>query len=199
MKKENITILSASAENPFFQVWFRNISMTNYTYFYNYYQATQYSKLINVVQVQAAKKFHLGGRLNLYSDVIVQQTDNASPVRVPLIYTRQRLALEGVYFKNLIYSLGLDIRYNTPYKPYDYSPVMGQFLPQDTVRISNRPTVNAYFNFRIKSFMSFIRLDNLNTVEVKNGLNFTNNNLSHPNYPSAGLVFRLGVVWRFVN
>ncbi len=199
LKNENITILSASAENRYFQLWFRNISITNYTYFYNYYEAEQYSKLINVVQVQAAKKFKLTRRFSLYSDFILQQTDGASPVRVPLFYTRQRLSLEGVYFKNLTYSLGLDIRYNSPYKAYDYSPVMGQFVPQDTVRINNRPTVSGYFNFRIKTFTSFIRLDNLNAIDLTNGLSFTKNNLAAPNYPYPGLVFRLGIQWRFVN
>lgn len=199
LKKENITILSASAENPYFQAWFRNISMTNYTYFYNYYQAEQYSSLINVVQIQVARTFRLTRRLRLYSDVILQQTDGASPVRVPAFYTRQRLALEGIYFKNLTYSLGLDIRYNTPYKAYDYSPVMGQFVPQDTLQISNRPTVSGYFNFRIKTFTTFIRLDNVNAIDLKDGLSFTKNNLAAPNYPYPGLVFRLGIQWRFVN
>jgi hypothetical protein len=199
LKKENITFISASAENPYFQLWFRNISITNLTYFKNYYHAEQYNKLVNVVQVQGSKAFRLARNLRLYSDVIVQQTDNASPVRVPLVYTRQRLAWEGVYFKNMVYSFGFDVRYNTPYKAYDYSPVMGQFVPQDTVTISNTPFVAAFFNFRIKTFSAFTRAENLNAIRFEDGLQFTNNNLAAPNYAYPGLVIRIGVRWRFVN
>ncbi len=199
-KKENITVLSAAAKNPFFTLWFRNISMTNYTYFKNYYQTDQYSKLINITQAQASKKFKINRRFNLYSDVIIQQqTDASSPVRVPLFYTRQRLAYEGVFFKNLNLSAGLEGWYHTPYKAYNYSPVMGQFFPQDSVTIKNRPDLSAFFHFRIKSFTGLIRLENLNTINFSNGFGFTNNNFAAPDYPTPGLIFRVGVQWGFVN
>ena len=201
-KKENITVLSAEAENPKFKLWFRNISITNYTYFKNYYQTDQYSSLINITQIQASKKSHLKllrNKLFLYSDFIVQQTGANSPVRVPLFYTRQRLAFEGVLYKNLNLSTGFDVNYNTPYKANNYSPVMGQFFPQDSTTISNLPNVSFFFNFRIKSFTGLVKLENLNTVNFANGFNFTNNNFAAPHYPTPGLIFRMGVKWNFVN
>ncbi|HEV8079371.1 MAG TPA: putative porin [Chitinophagaceae bacterium] len=200
-KKENITVLTAATENPKFTLWFRNISLTNYTYFKNYYQTDQYSSLINIAQVQAFKKFHfklLRNKLFLYSDIIVQQTGANSPVRVPLFYTRQRLAFEGVFYKNLNLSTGFDVNYNSPYKANNYSPVMGQFFPQDST-IGNLPNVSYFFNFRIKSFTGLVKLENLNTVNFANGLNFTNNNFAAPHYPTPGLILRVGVNWRFVN
>ncbi len=200
-KKENITVLSAAAENPKFTLWFRNISIANYTYFKNYYQTDQYSSLINITQIQAFKKFNfklLRKKLFLYSDFIVQQTAANSPVRVPLFYTRQRLAFEGVFYKNLNLSTGFDVNYNTPYKANNYSPVMGQFFPQDST-ITNLPNVSYFFNFRIKSFTGLVKLENLNTVNFGNGFNFTNNNFAAPHYPTPGLIFRIGVNWRFVN
>jgi hypothetical protein len=198
-KNENITLISAAAKNPFFNLWFRNISMTNYAYFKNFYQIDQSSNLINIVQVQASKKFKVSRRLNLYSDAIVQQTDASAPVRVPFFYTRQRLAFEGTFFKNLNLSAGLEGWYNTPYKPYNYSPVMGQFFPQDTITIKNNPGLSAFFHFRIKSFTGLVRFENLNTVSVADGLGFTNNNFAAPHYPTPGLIFRIGVQWWFVN
>ena len=200
-KKENITVLSAASENPKFKLWFRNISITNYAYFKNYYQTDQYSSLINITQIQASKKIHfklLRNKLFLYSDFIVQQTAANSPVRVPLFYTRQRLAFEGVFYKNLNLSTGFDVNYNTPYKANNYSPVMGQFFPQDST-INNLPNVSYFFNFRIKSFTGLVKLENLNTANFANGFNFTNNNFAAPHYPTPGLIFRLGVRWNFVN
>ena len=201
-KKENIIVLSAAADNPKFKLWFRNISITNFAYFKNYYQADQYSSLINITQIQASKKTQLKllrNKLFLYSDFIVQQTGANSPVRVPLFYTRQRLAFEGVFYKNLNLSTGFDVNYNTPYKANNYSPVMGQFFPQDLTTINNLPNVSYFFNFRIKSFTGLVKLENLNTANFANGFNFTNNNFAAPHYPTPGLIFRLGVRWNFVN
>jgi hypothetical protein len=200
-KKENITVLSAASENPAFSLWFRNISITNYSYFKNYYQTDQYSSLINITQVQAFKKFHfklLRNKLFLYSDFMIQQTVANSPVRVPFFYTRQRLAFEGVFYRNLNLSTGIEINYSTPYKANNYSPVMGQFFPHDST-ITNLPNVSYFFNFRIKSFTALVKLENLNTVNFANGLQFTNNNFAAPHYPTPGLIFRLGVRWNFVN
>ena len=200
-KKENIILLSATADNPKFTLWFRNMSISNYAFFKNYYQVDQYTSLINITQVQAYKKFRLKlmrNKLFLYSDFIVQQTTANSPVRVPLFYTRQRLAFEGVFYKNLNLSTGFDVNYNTSYKANNYSPVMGQFFPQDST-IRNLPNVSYYFNFRIKSFTGLLKFENLNTVSFANGFNFTNNNFAAPHYPTPGLIFRLGVKWNFVN
>jgi len=44
-----------------------------------------------------------------------------------------------------------------------------------------------------------VKLENLNTVNFGNGFNFTNNNFAAPHYPTPGLIFRIGVNWRFVN
>ena len=200
-KKENITVLFAAAENPKFTLSFRNISIANYAYFKNYYQTDQYSSLVNITQVQAFKRSHLRlmrGKLFLYSDFIVQQSGANSPVKVPLFYTRQRLAFEGVFYKNLNLSTGFDVNYNTPYKANNYSPVMGQFFPHDST-IHNLPNVSYFFNFRIKSFTGLLKLENLNTVDFNNGFKFTNNNFAAPHYPTPGLIFRLGVKWNFVN
>ena len=198
-KKENITILSAQAENPRFSLWVRNISISNYTYFKNYYQADQYPSLINLTQVQAQKTFKISKRISLYSDVILQQTTGITPVRVPLIYTRQRFAYEGNFYKNLFLSTGLDISYYSPYKANNYSPVTGQFVPQDSITLHNTPDVNLFLHFRIKSFTGILRAENLNTVRLSNGFGFTNNNFAAPHYPTPGLIIRVGVQWGFVN
>lgn len=198
-RKENITLISAMAYNPKFTIMARNISITNYTYFKNYYQADQFNGLLNITQVTASTKNKVVGHLNLYSDFIVQQSAGNNPIRVPLFFTRQRLSFEGNFYKNLFLSTGLDVKYNTPYKANNYSPIMGHFFPQGSVTISNLPQVDAYFDFRIKSFTGVVKIENLNTVNFTNGFDFTNNSFAAPNYPTPGLIFRIGVQWNFVN
>ena len=197
--KENITSIKASAENPFLNLYFANYLITNYVYFTNYYQTAQYGKLINLLQAGASKKFRVSRRWSLYSEVTVQQTDGAAPIKVPFIFTRNRLAYEGVFYKNLNLVTGFEFRYYTPYKEYNYSPVMGKFFPQDTLTVSNRPDISAFLHFRIKSFILYLRAENLNTLNFTNGIGFTRNNFAAPHYVYPGFVFRFGLLWSFVN
>jgi Putative porin len=198
-KKENIISFGAEANNKFINLGFRNHIITNLAYFTGYYQTTQSSKVINLLQVYASRKTKITKRWNLYTDVVVQQTDGSAPVKVPLFFTRNRLAYEGNFFKNLYLSTGLEMRYFTPFEAYNYSPLMGQFTVQDTFRLKNLPDIAAFFHFRIKSFTAFIRAENLNAVSFKNGFSFTNNNFAAPHYPMQGLMIRFGIRWGFVN
>lgn len=129
----------------------------------------------------------------------MQLTDAAAPIKVPNIYTRNRLAFEGKFYKNLMLSTGLDVRYFTPYKAYGFSAVTGQFVTQDSVTIKNLPDVAAYLHFRIRGFAAYIRAENLNTVSTINGFGFINNNFAAPHYPTPGLIIRVGIRWWFLN
>ena len=129
----------------------------------------------------------------------MQQIDKAAPINIPFLYTRSRIAFEGSLFKNLKISTGLEIRYYTSYKANNYSPLLGQFSPQDTAIIKNRPDIAAFLNFRIKGFSAFLRAENLNTANFSNGFGFVDNNFAAPHYPTQGLMIRFGVRWWFVN
>ncbi len=198
-KKENILSFGADANNRFLNLSFKNHIITNLTYFVDYYHTAQSSKVINLLQLAASKKIKLFKSWNLYTDIILQQTDVNAPVKVPLLFTRNRIAYEGVFYKNLNLSTGLEVRYFTPFKSYNYSPLMGQFTIQNTFTLKNTPDISAFFHFRIKSFTAFIRCENLNTVSFSNVLGFTNNNYAAPHYPTQGLIFRFGIQWGFVN
>ena len=198
-KKENITSFGGKAINPFVQLSFTNYIITNYTFFRNYYQTDQYNKIINLVQIAALKKLRLAKHINLYSEATVQKTDNNAPIRIPLVFTRNRLAFEGNFYRNLMISTGLEIRYYTPYKASNYSPVVSQFVPQDTMTVKNLPDVSAFLHFRIKGFAGYFRAENLNTASLKNGFGFVNNNFAAPHYPTPGLLIRFGIQWWFVN
>ncbi len=197
--KENIISFGATSNNSIISLGVKNHLLTNYSYFRDYYHTAQSSKVINLLQVSASRKFKLTRHWNYYADAVLQQTDAGAPVNVPFLYTRSRLAYEGNFFKNLNLSAGLEVRYFTPYKANNYSPVVGQFFTQDSVTIQNRPDVTAFLHFRIKSFSAYIRTENLNTVSFSNGFQFTENNYSAPGYPTQGMILRFGIQWGFVN
>ena len=121
-------------------------------------------------------------------------------MNVPLIFTRNRIGYEGTLgFRKLNIAFGLEIKYHTPYKADGYSPAIGKFFYQDSIKISNRPDITGYLHFRIRNFRAFLRAENLNTITATNGFGFRYHNFAAPGYPYPGLNIRLGIYWSFVN
>jgi len=172
----------------------------NYLYLTDYHQRKQEGSIFNVLRVNALKTFKIGKRWNWYAELYVQQKAGNADVNIPLIYTRNRFMYEGnLGFKNLNMAFGIEGRYNTPYKPDNYSPVLGQFFYQDSVSISNLPDIHLFMHLRIRSFKAYVRAENINTARVFGGFQFNNNNLAAPGYPTPGLNLRFGIYWSFVN
>jgi hypothetical protein len=151
------------------------------------------------LHVGAEKKVKLSKYFNWYIEAHLQQTAGDAPVHVPLFLTRNRIAFEGNFYKNLFLATGIEIRYYSNYKADNYSPFTGEFFYQNGYTTSNRPDINFFFNFRIKSFKCFTRIENLNTLTTQNGFGFTHYNYPVQQYPTQGLWFRLGIWWSFVN
>lgn len=201
-KNENTTHLFASL---FLQKLKLSLSgdyylVGNYMYLKNYHELQQESVIFNVLRVNAYKTFKIGRHWFLHSAVYLQQKAGNADVHIPLLYTRNRFMYEGnLGFKNLSIAFGLEGRYNTPYKPDNYSPVLGQFFYQDSITISNLPDIDAFLHLRIHGFTAYLRAENLNTARKLGGFQFNNNNLAAPGYPTPGLNIRFGVFWSFVN
>jgi Putative porin len=204
-KKENNTHLQASYFLPSFKFKLSGhyYLATSYTYITKYYELKQEASLFNVLQIAAEKTIKLAKRWNWHADIYFQQVIGNAHVNLPTIYTRNRIAYEGnLGFKNLDIAMGVELKYRAAYKADGYSPVLGRFFYQDSIKIKNSlPDITAYVQFRIKRFKAFVRTENLNTARGTKGggFGFTKNNLIAPGYALPGLQFRLGVYWGFVN
>ncbi|MEO7312228.1 MAG: putative porin [Chitinophagaceae bacterium] len=198
--KENITHLFASVHETKYDIALsaNYYVIANYSYFDSFYHATQASGITSVLHLGAEKKFKLSKRWNLYSEIHFQQS-TGNVINLPILYTRQRLVFEGNFFKNLDMATGLDIRYFSPFKADNYSPLTQQFFLQEATTIRNRPDIAAFFHFRIKSFNCFIRAENLNTLTFSPQTGFLKNNFAAPLYPTPGFFLRFGFKWGFVN
>ena len=199
--KENIVRLFADYENPrkSFRLSGEYYLVSNYTYFDSFFVAKQEATLFNMLHISAEKKIKLSKYWNWYVEVHLQQTTGDAPVHVPAFLTRNRIAFEGNFYKNLLLSTGIELRYYSDYKADNYSPFTGQFFYQNSFTTSNRPDINLFFHFQIKSFKSFVRLENVNTLDLSKGFSFTKYNYVSQQYPMQGLWFRFGVWWNFVN
>lgn len=201
MGKENIIRLFASYENPAQQLRLSGsyYAVSNYIYFDSFFLAQQEATLFNVLHLSLEKKIRLSRYWNWYTEIHIQQTTGKPPVNLPWLLTRNRIAFEGNFFTNLFLSTGIEVRYHTPYKADGYSPFLGKFFYQDTETISNRPDINAFLHFRIKSFKGFVRVENLNTLNTSKGFAFSKLNLVSGYYPNTGLWTRVGIWWNFIN
>lgn len=172
--------------------------MSNYTYYKNYYQPDQASALFNLLQLTAEKQFRLHKNWNWRTWIVIQQKTGNAPVNLPVFFTRNQIGYDGnLGFRNLLISMGLELRYYSPYTSNRYSPVIGQFILQDTTTTRLKvPEIAGYAHFRIKSFTAYVRAENLNSF---GGGGFNNNNVIIPDYPYPGLQIRLGIFWSFVN
>ncbi len=197
--KQNITSFGAHINSPIVQIGIKNFLIFNQVFFKNYYQSQQYSKGFDLIQFYASKKISLFRKWAWYTEGVFQKVDAASPIRVPQFFTRNRISYQGKLFKNLLLSTGVEVRYYSAYKANAYSPIMGQFVKQDTTILKNTPDISLYAHFRIKGFAGFLRTENLNTASFQNGFGFINNNFAAPYYPTQGLMIRFGIQWWFVN
>ena len=203
LKKENSTHIFGTLKIPTLKIELSGhyYLLANYTYLKNYYEFTQASSAFNVITGSLYKKINITKHLIWHAELYAQQAIGTSPLNLLPVYTRNRLAYEGsLGFKNLSIAMGTEIRYRLSYKADAYSPLLAQYLPQQSKSITNKlPDIAGYIHFRIRPFTAYFRAENLNSVRDMNGIGFTNNNLVSAGYPLPGLQIRLGVFWQFVN
>ena len=200
--KENIIRLFSEYENPkqHFKLTGEYFAVNNYMYFDSFFTARQEATLFNLLHLTAEKKIKLSKHWNWYAEIHLQQTTGNPPINLPFIFTRNRIAFEGNFYTNLFLSTGLEVKYNSAYAADNYSPILGQYFYQKNTIIANRPEINAFLHFRIKSFKGFVRVENLQSFTSSNGtFGFTQRNLMANDYTNSGLWTRLGIWWNFVN
>ncbi len=199
--KENTVRVFALYENPRngWKLGGEYFAVNNFMYFDSFFSAKQEATLFNVLHLNAEKKFRLSKYWNWYTEIHIQQTTGQPPVNIPFLLTRNRIAFEGNFSTNLFLSTGVEIRYNSSYHADNYSPFLGQYFVQNGNNISNRPDINAFLHFRIKSLKGFFRVENLNTLDISKGFSFSKLNLMTNDNPGTGLWIRFGFWWSFVN
>jgi hypothetical protein len=201
-KKENITTIFGGLDIPKIKLRLeaQYYLLSNYLYFVGFYQPAQSPTLFNVLRVSLYKQFTLARNFHWRTWIEVQQRIGDGPLNLPLISTRNQVGYDGnLGFKNLNTSFGLEARYFTEYKAPLYSPFIGQYTFQDeeVVRLK-MPDIAAYLHFRIKSFTAYVRVENLNTLDLSSG-KFVRNNVPTLVYPYPGRQIRFGIWWSFVN
>lgn len=151
----------------------------------------QSATAINLFKVSLGKKLKLG-KFNLDAFVVYQKTDNPGILRTPEVYTFNSFYLDQTFFKVLKTNVGFDVRYNTSYSNYSYSPAAGQFYNGSTQKFPTTPIVDVWVKASLRKANLFIKCDYVNQGLIQKGYYTTNM------YPMQDrLLFKFGVMWNF--
>jgi hypothetical protein len=202
--KENATHIFASLERPqnLLTITGSYYLLSNYTYLTDYSRVRQAAALFNILEINIKKQFTLYRHWKWRTNTILQQVAGSAPVHVPFLVSFNQIGYDGNFgFKNFACSFGTEVRYISPYKADEYSPLTGQFFSQGDTTVRQRlPDISAYLHFRVRGFTAYMRAEGLNALALgPNGFGFYHNNFVAPDYPSPGLVIRFGFVWGFIN
>jgi hypothetical protein len=134
-----------------------------------------------------AGKFHL-------DNTAVFQRASEEVIRVPEIFSKHSLYYQGKWFKVLQVRLGFDFRFNTPWTPEYYNPVIGQFHLQNQQEAAFFPATDAYLAIRVATFRAYLKWEGLGSVILPGRYYYQSAFYAHP-FPGL----RFGLKWRLAD
>ncbi|MES2458393.1 MAG: putative porin [Bacteroidota bacterium] len=149
---------------------------------------------VNLLQLSLGKKFSYG-KFNLDAYVVYQKTDNPGKLRTPEIYTFNSFYLNQTFFKVLKTNVGFDVRYNTAYEAYAYSPAAGQFFvpsAEHTTTFKAEPVVDVWVKASLRRANIFVKFDYVNQGLLSQGY-YTVDRYPMPDRQ----ILKFGVSWNF--
>ena len=171
---------------------------SNYLYFaldnsagYNSILPKQEGTDISLIRIDLQKKWRFG-RFGLENYIAYQKTDNEI-LRTPEFYTYNSVYFENTFFKVLKANFGFDVRYNSEYANYYYSPATSQFYidTNNATVLSAKPIVDFFFKANLKRANIFVKYDFINQGLFQKGYYTVNR------YPMQDALLKFGVTWNF--
>lgn len=153
-------------------------------------EPAQFDKL-NLLKISISENIKFG-KFNFNNTVVYQKSDQMEILATPELYTWHSLFFSDKWYNVLDFSIGVDVRFNTPFKTPSYAINVGQFYNDNVgIEFSTYPIVDFWITANIKRVNLFL------------SNNFTNQYLypkgyySVRRYPMNPANFRFGVSWKF--
>ncbi len=155
-------------------------------------EPTQFDKNINLLKVSVTQALKFGN-FHFDNHAVYQQSDFNDVLAIPSLYTWHSLYFNGNLSKGAMnYNIGLDVRFNTPFRTPSYSINTGQFYNDNVgIEFSTYPIVDTWVTATIKRVNLFLSYNFLNQHLYPKGY------YTVRRYPMQNANFRMGVVWRF--
>ena len=146
---------------------------------------------IQIISANLRQDFKLG-ILNWENDITYQTCTHKDVVPLPTLSLYTNIYLRFNIAKVLKTEFGADMKYFTEYYAPDYSPVMGMFMNQNSLKktkIGNYPLMSVYANFDLKRTRFYVMYHHANQSD---GQYFW-----APGYPMNPASIRFGLSWNF--
>jgi len=164
--------------------------MADYSYGTNAILPVQESSDISLIRLDISKKWRFG-KFVLENYIAYQKTDKNAILRTPEFYTYNSFYLDQTFFKVLKANIGFDVRYNSEYANYSYSPATAQFYIGSDRVFKSEPVVDVYIKANLKRANLFIKYDYINQGLFSPGYYTVNR------YPMQDALIKFGVSWNF--
>lgn len=150
----------------------------------------QYTEAINLLKFTLGKKISFG-KFTLDSYLVYQKSNAKEILRTPDFYTFNSFFVDQTFFKILRTNIGFDVRYNTKYANYSYSPAVGQFYLGSAEKQNTYPVVDFWIRASLRKANIFLKYEYINQGLQSNGYYTVNN------YPMSDRLFKVGLNWNF--
>lgn len=147
---------------------------------------------ISLIRLDVSKKSRFG-RFVMENYIAYQKTDKNSVLRTPELYTYNSIYFDNTFFKVLKANVGFDVRYNSEYANYLYSPATAQFYidERNPTNLTSKPVIDVFFKANLKRANIFVKYDFVNQGLFQPGYYTVNR------YPMQDALLKFGVSWNF--
>lgn len=153
-------------------------------------EPAQYANL-NLLKVSVGQNFKFGN-FHLDNLVVYQKSDAMDILATPELYTWHSLYYGDIAYKVLDYRIGLDGRFNSPFKTPSYAINAGQFYnDNEGLEFSTYPIIDVWATANIKRVNLFISYNFVNQLVYPKGY------YTVRRYPMNPANLRFGVSWKF--
>lgn len=152
----------------------------------------QASADISLIRLDVSKKSRFG-KFVMENYIAYQKTDKNAVLRTPELYTYNSIYFDNTFFKVLKANVGFDVRYNSEYANYLYSPATAQFYidERNPTNLASKPVIDVFFKANLKRANIFVKYDFVNQGLFQPGYYTVNR------YPMQDALLKFGVSWNF--
>ncbi|MEJ5053328.1 putative porin [Sphingobacterium sp. MYb382] len=146
---------------------------------------------LNLLKVTVGQNFKFG-RFHLDNLVVYQKSNAEDILAVPEIYTWHSFYYNNKLYNVMDFRLGVDGRFNTPFRSPSYAINVGQFYNDNAgIKYSTYPVMDLWVTGNIKRVNIFLSYNFVNQMVYPKGY------YTVRRYPMQDANIRFGVSWKF--
>lgn len=147
---------------------------------------------LNLLKISIGQNFNFR-KLHLDNRVVYQKSDAMDILSTPELYTWHSFYYKDIWFNNVLdFAIGLDGRFNTPFRASSYALNAGQFYHSNVdIEFSTYPIIDTWLTINLQRVNLFLSYNFINQHVYPKGY------YTVRRYPMNPANLRFGVSWKF--